>query len=129
MTDERTSITGLAQVALTVSDIDRATAFYRDVLGLPFLFAAPPGLAFFQVGPTRLMLSMPSEGEGAGSHGILYYTVADIQGAFAAITARGAEAKETPRRIATVGTREVWLGAVADPDGHIVGLMCEVPVG
>lgn len=126
MADEGTGITGLAQVALTVKDIDRATAFYRDVLGLPFLFAAPPGLAFFQAGATRLMLSAPSEGDGAGSHGILYYRVADIQAAFAAISARGAAVKASPQMIAKVGDKAVWLAAVEDPDGHVVGLMSEV---
>jgi methylmalonyl-CoA/ethylmalonyl-CoA epimerase len=125
MTDATTGITGLAQVALSVKDTERATAFYRDVLGLPFLFSAPPGLAFFQVGPTRLMLSAPTEGD-AGSHGILYYAVADIQSAFAAVTGRGAAVKEPPRMIAKVGGREVWLAALEDPDGHIVGLMSEV---
>ena len=82
MADQATGITGLAQVALSVKDIDKATTFYRDVLGLPFLFSAPPGLAFFQVGPTRLMLSASTEG-GVGSHGILYsreITPADSNG-------------------------------------------------
>jgi methylmalonyl-CoA/ethylmalonyl-CoA epimerase len=125
MTEQTAAITGLAQVALSVKDIDRATSFYRDVLGLPFLFSAPPGLAFFQVGPTRLMLSAVPEGD-SGSHGILYYAVADIQAAFAAVTGRGAVAKEQPRMIAKVSGREVWLAAIEDPDGHIVGLMSEV---
>ena len=125
MADQTTGITGLAQVALSVKDIEKATAFYRDVLGLPFLFSAPPGLAFFQVGPTRLMLSAGAD-EGTGSHGILYYAVMDIQAAFAAVTGRGAVAKEPPRMIAKVAGREVWLAAIEDPDGHTVGLMSEV---
>jgi len=125
MADQTTGITGLAQVALSVKDIEKATAFYRDVLGLPFLFSAPPGLAFFQIGPTRLMLSASTGGD-AGSHGILYYAVADIHSAFAAIAGRGAVAKEPPRVIAKVSGREVWLAAFEDPDGHVVGLMSEV---
>jgi methylmalonyl-CoA/ethylmalonyl-CoA epimerase len=125
MTEPTPAVTGLAQVALSVKDIEKATAFYRDVLGLPFLFSAPPGLAFFQVGPTRLMLTSAGEGE-VGSHGILYYAVTDIQAAFAAVTLRGASAKEAPRMIAKVAGREVWLAAIEDPDGHVVGLMSEV---
>jgi methylmalonyl-CoA/ethylmalonyl-CoA epimerase len=125
MSEQTAAITGLAQVALSVRDIDKATAFYRDVLGLPFLFSAPPGLAFFQVGPTRLMLSASSIEGDAGSHAILYYAVADIHAAFAAVTGRGAVAKEPPRMIAKVGGREVWLTALEDPDGHVVGLMSE----
>ena len=128
MTVERTTIVGLAQVALSVAEIDRATAFYRDVLGLPFLFAAPPGLAFFQAGATRLMLTVPAEGERVASHAALYYAVTDIEAAFAAVTGRGAPVLSPPRMIANVGGREVWLAAVEDPDGHMVGLMSEVPV-
>ena len=126
MAEQGSGIIGLAQVALTVKDLDTATAFYRDVLGLPFLFSAPPGLAFFQAGATRLMLSAPTEGDGAGSHAILYYGVADIQAAFAAITRRGAAVKAPPHMIAKVGDKAVWLAAIEDPDGHTVGLMSEV---
>jgi catechol 2,3-dioxygenase-like lactoylglutathione lyase family enzyme len=52
-------ITGLRQIALTVSDVGRSTAFYRDALGLSFLFAAGPTLAFLDVGGVRLMLAGP----------------------------------------------------------------------
>ena len=127
MSEQGTGITSLAQVALTVTDLDRATAFYRDVLGLPFLFSAPPGLAFFQAGATRLMLTVPSEGERVGSHAALYYGVEDIRASFAAVTGRGARVLSAPSMIAKVGGREVWLAAVEDPDGHMVGLMSEVP--
>jgi predicted enzyme related to lactoylglutathione lyase len=128
MTDKPPGITGIAQVALTVRDLDRAVTFYRDVLGLTFLFSAPPSLAFLRCGPTRVMLNGdPQAGPPAGGP-ILYYAVADIQGAFAAVTAKGAPITEAPKAIATVGGREVWLGFTEDPDGHPVGLMSEVPL-
>jgi methylmalonyl-CoA/ethylmalonyl-CoA epimerase len=119
-------VTGLAQVALSVKDLDLAVAFYRDVLGLPLLFTAPPGLAFFQCGPTRMMLST-QDGDSSGSHPILYYRVADIHAAVAAVDARGAVIKEPAKMIAKLGTTEVWLAFTSDPDGHAVGLMSEVP--
>ena len=61
MTVSTTPLSRIGQIAMPVKDIDRAVAFYRDRLGLPFLFAAPPRLAFFDCGGTRLMLDVPED--------------------------------------------------------------------
>ena len=70
----------LGQIALSVADVERSTAFYRDVLGLPLLFTAPPGLAFLDAGGVRLMLSPPEGGmvTTGGSGIVLYLRVPDI---------------------------------------------------
>jgi methylmalonyl-CoA/ethylmalonyl-CoA epimerase len=128
MTQQVPGITGFAQVALSVRDLDRSVAFYRDVMGLTFLFSAPPSLAFLQCGPTRIMLNGDPQANPPAGGPILYYAVADIRAAFGAIAAKGAPVKEEPKAIAKVGGREVWLGFTEDPDGHPVGLMSEVPV-
>jgi methylmalonyl-CoA/ethylmalonyl-CoA epimerase len=120
------NVTGLAQVAFSVKDLERAVAFYRDVMGLTFLFSAPPQMAFLQCGPTRLMLSAQPDGE-AESHPILYYLVPDIQAAFAALAENGAPIKQPPHIIARLGANDLWLGFTEDPDGHHVGVMSEVP--
>ncbi|HEY0414597.1 MAG TPA: VOC family protein [Allosphingosinicella sp.] len=117
--------TGLAQVAITVRDVERAKRFYRDLLGLPHLFDAPPGLAFFQCGATRLMLSQPEGPETAGNS-ILYYAVADIVASHAAMVGAGTGFEEPPRRIATVAGRDVWLAVGRDSEGNLFGLMSEV---
>jgi len=121
------NVTGLAQVAFSVKDLDRAVAFYRDVIGLTFLFAAPPKMAFLQCGSTRLMLSAQAGAE-TESHPILYYSVPDIQAAFARLAEKGAPIKQPPQMIAKVGVNDLWLGFTEDPDGHHVGIMSEVPV-
>ena len=65
------SLDTIAQIALTVADLDRSVPFYRDVLGMPLLFQAPPGLAFFRCGAIRLMLSLP-EKAAEGSSSVIY---------------------------------------------------------
>jgi predicted enzyme related to lactoylglutathione lyase len=82
-------IIGIRQVALTVLDVGRSTEFYRDALGLPFLFAAGPALAFFDIGGVRLMLTAPEGELKPGLSSVLYFKVSDIEAAFAALTARG----------------------------------------
>lgn len=126
MAQDSPGITGFAQVALSVKDLDKAVAFYRDTLGLAFLFSAPPSLAFLQCGTTRVMLNGDPQAQPPAGGPILYYAVGDIRAAFAAMTARGAPVKEAPKAIARVGGREVWLGFTEDPDGHPVGVMSEV---
>ena len=126
MANDTPGVSGLAQVALSVRNLEASVAFYRDVLGLAFLFSAPPSLAFLQCGPTRVMLNGDPQAKPPAGGPILYYAVGDIQTAFAAITAKGAPARELPKAIANVGGREVWLGFTEDPDGHPVGLMSEV---
>ena len=119
-----TGIRGIAQLAYTVSDLKRSVAFYRDTLGLQFLFEAPPALAFFDCGGVRIMLSA-QPGEEAQSHPILYYKVTDIHAAVAALRAAKAEIRAEPQVVTRIGGMELWLAFTEDPDGHAVGLMSE----
>jgi catechol 2,3-dioxygenase-like lactoylglutathione lyase family enzyme len=82
-------IIGIRQVALTVLDVGRSTEFYRDALGLPFLFAAGPALAFFDLGGVRLMLTAQGGEFEPRLSFVLFFRVADIEAAFAALTASG----------------------------------------
>ncbi len=118
-------ISGVHQVAITVSDLDQAIAYYRDVLGLHLLFQAPPGLAFFQCGDTRLMLSAVPEPDPMRRM-VLYYGVGEIKAAVEHLRTHGAVIRQEPQMIARMGNREVWLAVSEDPDGHVVGLMSEV---
>jgi predicted enzyme related to lactoylglutathione lyase len=112
------------QIAMTVHDVDRATRFYRDSLGLRFLFAAPPGLAFFDCGGVRLMLATPEPRfDHPGS--VLYFAVEDIRQMYDMLRSRGVEFRGEPHKIATLADREVWLAEFGDTEGNRLALMSE----
>jgi methylmalonyl-CoA/ethylmalonyl-CoA epimerase len=103
-----------------------AIAFYRDVLGMRFLFQAPPGLGFFDCAGVRLMLDGPA-GAQAGAHGsVLYYKVPDLPAAFATLSARGVIFEGKPHLIAKMPDHELWMAFFRDPDGNLLALMSEV---
>ncbi|SMF61587.1 VOC family protein [Allosphingosinicella indica] len=120
--------THIAQVAVPVRNLDRARTFYRDKLGLPHLFDAPPGLAFFGCGETRLMLSQP-EGPETATSAILYYGVPDAGAAEAELRAGGVAIEQPAHKIATVNGKQVWLAFMRDSEGNMIGLMSEQAAG
>ena len=119
-------VSEIGQIAIVVGDVTKATAFYRDVLGLKFLFEAGPNLAFLAAGSVRLMLSTPQGAGEVGKNSILFFKVKDIAAAHAAIVARGAKNESDPHLIAKMPDHDLWLSAVRDPEGNIVELMSEV---
>jgi methylmalonyl-CoA/ethylmalonyl-CoA epimerase len=105
-------------------DVERAVRFYRDTLGLPFLFAAPPRLAFLECQGVRLMLSTPEpEFDHPGS--ILYFGVDDIRQMHETLKSRGVTFRTEPHKIATLADREVWLADFEDTEGNTLALMSE----
>ena len=121
-------VSRIGQIAMTVGDLPRAIAFYRDVLGMRFLFDAPPAMAFFDCGGVRLMLSLPEQaGPAAGQQfgAILYYSVDDIQRAAQALEARGVTFEVAPHIVARLPHADLWMGFLRDPDGHLLAIMSE----
>jgi len=119
------AISSIRQIAITVSDVDAALGFYRDALGLRFLFAAGPKLAFLDAGGVRLMLSTPQGAGTVGGNSVLYFAVSDIVATHAALVARGATDERAPALAAKMPDHELWTGFLRDPDGNLVGLMEE----
>jgi catechol 2,3-dioxygenase-like lactoylglutathione lyase family enzyme len=119
---------GIGQLAIPVADLERALGFYRDVLGLRFLFRAPPDLAFLDCGGVRLMLSRPQGNEEPTSVGVIYYRVADLEAAYATLRERGALFVDRPHRIARLADHELWMTFLRDPDNHLLALMAERPL-
>ena len=114
----------LGQIALTVTDVERATAFYRDTLGMPFLFAFP-GLAFFRLGDVRLMLSLPEQRDPRSMASPLYFRVHDIAAVHAALVERGVMFRDEPHVVHRDATMELWMTFFDDPDGNLLALMEE----
>ena len=114
----------ILQIAVVCQDVARATAFYRDTLGMPFLFAAGPQLSFFDCGGVRLMLSSDNAGHDNLSS-MLYYLVTDIEGTQRDLEAKGVTFIEQPHMIAKMPDHELWLSAFKDTEGNMLGLMEE----
>lgn len=119
---------GVGQLAIPVADLQRSLTFYRDVLGLRFLFEAPPGLAFLDCGGVRVMLSRSQAGETSPPVGVIYYRVGDLDAAYATLQSRGAVFVDRPHQIARLADHELWMTFLHDPDNHLLGLMAERPL-
>lgn len=119
------NIEKLGQVAVNVKDVSRATAFYRDVLGLRFLFAPGPKLAFFDCDGVRLMLTHPEKPEFDHPSSILYYKVADLEGSWAELKAKGVTLTEPPHFVAPMPDHDLWMAGLKDSEGNHVVLMAE----
>lgn len=119
--------TTLGQIAIRVHDVARATKFYRDTLGLPFLFEFP-GLAFFQAGEVRLMLSGAEKPEFDHPASILYYRVPDVSATHATLKARGVQFIDEPHVVHRTPAYELWMTFFKDSEGNHAALMAERPV-
>src|SRR5438132_4345969 len=119
-------ISRLGQIAINAHDVDRAAAFYADVLGLKLLFKAPPGLAFFDCGGVRLMLSRPEKPEFDHPSSILYFAVPDIQAAYTKLKDSGVRFDDQPHLIARMPSHDLWMTFFRDSEENYLALMSEV---
>ncbi len=118
-------LASIGQIAITVSGIEQAIAFYRDQLGMKFLFQAQ-NMGFFDCGGIRLMLTA-AEKPGETYSSILYFKVADIQAAQQTLSARGVGFEGQPALVARMPDHDLWMTFLRDPDRNLLGLMAELP--
>jgi len=111
----------LGQIHISVRDLDAAVTFYRDVLGVPFLYAHP-GMAFFQSGDVRLYLGQP-ESSSFVSHPLLYFTADDLDAEHARLIAAGVSGDGPPHLVHRDDTGELWMASFRDPEGNPFVLM------
>jgi len=119
-------ITGLGQIAINAHDIERATAFYRDKLGLRLLFTAGK-LAFFDCGGIRLMLDVPEKPEFDHPSSTLYFRVPDIHAAYRHMVDNAVVFEDQPHVIAKMPDHDLWMTFFRDSEHNLLALMSEVP--
>ena len=123
-----TALGAVGQIHISVTNLERSVAFYRDVLGLEHLFTVPAQpMAFFKAGDVRLYLGVP-EDERFRSRPVVYYRVEGLDATYAAVVERGAASLERPQKVHDDGSTSLHMAFVEDPDGNPVGLMEERPI-
>src|SRR5579863_5588617 len=119
-------ITRLGQIAINAKDVERAAAFYEDMLGLKLLFKAPPSLAFFDCGGVRLMLDRAEKPEFDHPSSVLYFSVPDIHAAHGKLKESGVRFEDEPHMIARMPAHDLWMTFFRDSEGNLLALMSEV---
>ena len=127
MSEQHISLGKIAQIAVTVHDLERATAFYKDALGMKHLFSVPPKMAFFDCDGIRLMLAIPERPDLDHPSSILYFKVEDIDAAYEALGNRGVRFEGKPILVAPMQTYDLWLAEFRDSENNVLALMCEKP--
>ena len=117
----------IGQLLIPVEDLDRAIAYYRDTLGLRFLFSASPQMSFFQSGNVRLLVGVPEAGQSRQRGSMVYFQVADIDAVHRTLAERGTRFVASPHVVHRTPTTELWLAEFHDPDGNQLALMSETP--
>jgi methylmalonyl-CoA/ethylmalonyl-CoA epimerase len=122
------NLSHIEQIAIPVRELARATAFYRDMLGMKLLFEVPPTLAFFDCDGIRLALSTSSDPMYDPPGSVVYYRVADIEAAHLELEGRGVEFLQGPHKIAELGDVEIWMAFFEDTEGNTLAITSEKPV-
>ena len=116
----------IGQIFINVKDLDRATAFYRDRLGLRHLFTVPK-MSFFDCGGTRLMLGLAETAEFDHPSSTLYFDTTDIEAFHTGLVKTGVKSEGDPHKVADLGDRDLWLAFFRDSEDNIMALMEEKP--
>jgi methylmalonyl-CoA/ethylmalonyl-CoA epimerase len=116
----------VAQLLIPIEDFEKGVAFYRDVLGVPFLFSAPPQMAFFNCGGVRLLVGVMPPGQKAQRGSAIYFQVTDIRAVYSSLKGQGVNFSAEPHVVNRTPKSELWLAEFTDPDGNQLALMSDV---
>ena len=120
-------LSSIGQIFIRAKDLDRAVRFYRDTLGMAFLFQAPPQMAFFKCGEVSVMVGVPEQPELDHAASIVYYLVPDIAAAHATLRDRGVEFAVEPHLVHRAPDHDLWLAEFRDSEGNVLALMSRKP--
>ncbi|MDJ0757437.1 MAG: VOC family protein [Ardenticatenaceae bacterium] len=115
----------IGQISVPVHNLEKATHFYQNVLGLNLVFEVPGAMSFFECGGIRLVLSVPASPEFDHPSSLIYYRVNDIDQAAKTLTSKQVEFLQDPHIVGRMGDKEVWMAFFKDPDGNVLAIMEE----
>jgi methylmalonyl-CoA/ethylmalonyl-CoA epimerase len=121
-TSDGFGLSRIGQICVTAHDVDRAVAFYRDKLGMKHLFTVPK-MAFFDCSGIMLMLGIPEGPQFDHPSSVVYFDVADIDGAYSAMLERGVRFEGKPHLIAAMDQYDLWMAFFRDSEENVLALM------
>ena len=124
--DRKFGLAQIGQIAVNAHDIKRATSFYREVLGMKYLFDIPAKAAFFDCEGIMLMLALPEKPEFDHPGSIIYFNVDDIEEATETLLARGVFFEEKPTFVANMGSYDLWMSFFRDSENNLLALRSQV---
>lgn len=125
MTNTPINIQSIGQINVPVRDLDAATRFYQNTLGLNLIFQVPNMMSFFDCNGVRLMLAVPTSDEFDHPSSVIYYRVANIHDAHKTLVANSVEFTQNPHSVGKMGNVDVWMAFFKDPDGNHLAIMSE----
>lgn len=125
---QKTLLQSIGQINIPVQDLEKATNFYQNTLGMALIFQVPNMMSFFDCGGVRLMLAIPTSPEYDHPSSIIYYLVEDIYESYETLKAKNVEFTQDPHSVGQMGAVDVWMAFFKDTDGNHLAIMSEVPV-
>ena len=116
----------IGQISVNAHDIERATSFYREELGMKHLFSVPLKMAFFDCDGLMLMLSLPDKPAFDHPSSILYFDVNNIHQATETLIERGVQFEEKPTFVANMGSYDLWMAFFRDSEDNLLALRSQV---